>query len=154
MLDGISHERKLRSLHRSKDKTREFYKKKIDEARKQKKSRDEILGISYDEMYEIDYTDDKIAELQLQYLFRQAERGLIPIPKFKTEDEAWEESTVTGRWRLTPQAMSDLRAAVRHEKKEHREHIQTWLTVIAGFVGALTGLVGALIGLLAVLASN
>ena len=71
---------------------------------------------------EVNLIDDDIAKLQTRYLFRQAEKYLIPKPEFNTESGDWEESRIDGRFHLTPNAMLELKAAVRKEKKERREH--------------------------------
>ena len=147
MLAGLSYEFELRRLQRRKEKTRKLHKKLLDEAREQKKNREEIEKIAHDEGSVIDYIDDEITQLQSRYLFRQAEKYLIPLPEFKTHDGAWEKADFTERLRLTPHALSELRTAVRQEKKERREHWQTWLILLTGFMGTL-------IGVLAVLNSN
>ena len=144
MFESISHEFELRCLQREKKKTRKHHARLYDEAEKQKKKRDELEEIIHYEMSEVDFIDDKIAKLQTRYLLQQAEKYLIPKPEFDTDSGAWEESRIDGRFHLTPTAMSELKAAVRHEKKEQREHWQSWLVLIAGLVGALTGLFSVL----------
>ncbi len=147
MLAGLSYEFELRRFQRQKERTRKRFKKLLDEAREQKKDQLEVETIAYNEVTVIEYIDDEIAQLQSRYLFRQAEKYLIPWPERKTDDGAWEESDFTGRWRLTPHALSELRTAVRQEKKVRREFWQTWLILLTGFMGTL-------IGVLAVLNSN
>jgi len=51
---------------------------------------------------------------------------------------------------LTTEAITELRTAIRKEKRERRETVESWLKIIGGFIGVVTGLVGALIGLVSV----
>jgi UPF0716 family protein affecting phage T7 exclusion len=46
--------------------------------------------------------------------------------------------------------MTELRQAIRRERKERREAFEFWLKAIGGVILVLTGLVGALIGLLSI----
>ena len=142
--ETISHNFELRRLQHQKKKTRKHHTKLYDEAQKQKKKRDELEEIIHDEWGEVDFIDDKIAKLQTRYLLQQAEKYLIPKPEFDTDSGAWEKSRIDSRFHLTPTAMSELKAAVRHERKERREHWQSWLVLIVGLVGALTGLFSVL----------
>ena len=144
MFDGLSHELKLRRLQRQKIKTSKHYRTLHDQAQKQKKKEDELQNIISEEMHNLDLIDDDIAKLHTRYLLQQAERYLIPKPEFNTEGGAWEESRIDARFQLTPTARSELKAAVRQEKKERREHWQSWLVLIVGLVGALTGLFSVL----------
>ena len=51
---------------------------------------------------------------------------------------------------LTPEAMVELRAVIRKEKRERRETVEWWVKIIGGLITIGTGLVGALIGLVSV----
>lgn len=93
---------------------------------------------------EIDLIDDEIAQLQSAYLLRQAEIYFVPKPEFKTKDGAWERSNITGLWRLAEHPISELRDVIRREKKERREHLQSWTVLLTGFAGTLIGLFSVL----------
>ena len=145
-MNEIIYRWKLWKLHRARVKTLAAYRRQQDEARKQKKGREELESIIHDEMAEIDLIDDEIESLESRYLIESARRLVLPIPKLEKNSEICEESRITGRYRLSKKGTMDLRALVRKERKERRESAMLWLT-------ALTGLVGALSGLLAILKS-
>ena len=144
MLDILSYKYKLWKLQGEKEKTRKFYRKKMDVARKEKKPQDYIDNFIGEEMHDIDCTDDDIAQIQYQLLTRQAERYFIPTPKVITQDGTWEQSDISGRWRLSENALSNLKQAIRQEQKHGREHWQSWLTLVIGLIGALIGLLSVL----------
>ena len=144
MLDILSYKYKLWKLQGKKEKTRKFYRKKIDDARKEKKPQDYIDGFIHEEMHFIDLIDDDITQIQYQLLTRQAERHFIPTPKEITTDGTWEQSDISGRWRLSEKALSNLKQAIRQEQKHGREHWQSWLMLVIGLIGALIGLLSVL----------
>lgn len=147
MLDTLSFQLNLSKLQHKKGKSRKFYKKKIDKARKENKSSNEIESLIHEDMHIRDLIDDDIAQLQNRILIRQAEKFLIATPTYNTKDGNWEQSDITGRYRLSQATMSNLKDDIRQERKDRRERWQGWLT-------ALTGIIGALIGLLSVLQSD
>lgn len=84
--------------------------------------------------------EDELMHLVSSYWTFVANKHLIPVPEFKTEGGAWEEARTTGRYHLSRQALSDLRAAICKEKKERHELWLLWLAGLTGVIGALTGL--------------
>jgi hypothetical protein len=144
MFDSVQHYFTLRSLQNQKDRVRAKYKCELEQARRDKKSKDDLHEIGVEEFLELDLIDDEIAQLQYTFLVRRAEKLLIPIPEFNTDSAAWRESHVTGQWRLTDDALHSLRMAIRKEQTERREHWQSWLTLIIGLIGALIGLASVL----------
>jgi hypothetical protein len=91
--------------------------------------------------------DEEIEEMQNEHLFRIARRLLLVIPVFDNEGINWEQSSLSGKWHLTREALTMLRNSVRAEQKARREqwnaHV-VWLTAIAGVLGTLTGLISVL----------
>jgi len=84
-------------------------------------------------------------------LIAEADKLHLPRPHQSDQDK-WEEGrplTVIGDV-LTPEAMVELRTAIRKEKRERRETVEWWLKIIGGIITIGTGLVGALIGLVSV----
>ncbi len=78
-----------------------------------------------------------------------------PTPKGAPFYNAWiNEFELSPAWHnakiLTPEALTDLRTAIRKEKRDRLEDFGVWIRVVGGGVGILTGLVGALIGLVAI----
>ena len=144
MFDALKYNIDLWKLQREKDKNKRFYSKKIAEAEKKKYSDDGIDSIVREEVHEIGMVDEEIARVQGLFLVSQAEKYLIPLPKFNTDGEDWEESRITGRWRLSQKSISELKSAIREEQKDRREKWQGWLALLIGLVGALIGLTSVL----------
>jgi hypothetical protein len=90
--------------------------------------------------------DDDISQLTSDYLQREAERLLLPVPKFSTGSNEWEKSAFTERWRLTQATMHGLRSAIRAEKKERSELARAWLSGLTGVIGVLIGLLAVILG--------
>lgn len=97
-----------------------------------------------EEIFHVDDLDDRITQIQIQFLTKQAEKYLIPTPKFKTDDGTWEESKVSGRWRWSKETISNVKKIIREEQKYRREHWQGWLALLIGLVGALIGVLSFL----------
>ena len=134
----------MRRLQADKRRIRKTNKKLIDQAKQQKKPRDELEVLHYDARIDIGQVDEDIWHLQMQYLSQQAEKYLLPIPEFKEDSGEWIQSIFTGRWRLSPDALAKLRTDIRPEQKERREYWTTLITLLIGLVGALIGFVALL----------
>jgi hypothetical protein len=101
--------------------------------------------------WEFDWIEWSIRDIIGRDLIRQAERLHLPTPGHG-ENEKWDLDCFPGLGPvLTAEAMTELRTAIRKEKRERREIIEWWVKVAGGLIGILTGLVGALIGLFAIL---
>ena len=144
MLDILLFKFGLWKLQNDKEKIRKYYKKQINKARKENKSRDEIERVIGDHIANNDFIDDDIAETQHRLLERQAEKYLIPTPKRITKDGTWKQSEITGQWRLSQEAISKLKDTIRQERKDRREYWQSWLALLTGFIGTLIGLLSVL----------
>ncbi len=144
MLEILSYKFELWKLQNEKKKNRKYFEKLIDKAKKEDKPREELDELHRDEMTIEDRIDDYIAQTQYQVLVAQAEKYLIPTPKYITrngiQNGIWEKSDITGGWRLSQNALSELKKEVQQEQKYQREHLQGWLVLLIGFIGALIGL--------------
>lgn len=148
MLDGIRLSLKVQRLERQKRRTFKRYAPLIKLARC-KNDNDEAERLSFDERTDVDLIDDEIDQLHSNYLIRRAHRYFLAIPEFKPKGADWEESQITGGWRLTRPAFEVLRAKVRAEEKERRgpwQNAVLWVTATTGLIGALTGLISAIHG--------
>ena len=144
MLDIIKYRSELRKLQKKREKNRKLYGKLIDELEKAKKSRDEIYSLRHEQNDIEYYIDEQIIQVQHKLVVHQAEKCLIPVPEYSTKDGTWEESTTTGRWRLSQTTIFELKKAIREERKARREHWQSWVTLVIGLIGALIGLLSIL----------
>lgn len=136
MLEIFSYKFELWKLQRNKEKNSKFFDKLVDKAREEKKDREEIDTLYGEEMIIRDRIEDDIAQMQHRLIVRQAEKYLIPTPKYITQDGTWEQSDETGRWRLSQNTISELKKAIRQEQKYRREGV----ALLIGLIGALTGL--------------
>ena len=98
--------------------------------------------------WEFELVDATIKGAISRDLVNEAENLYLPTPDYGA-GERWEQQ-LDGSYALTPEAMTELRAAIRKERRERREVIEWWVKVVGGAIGILTGLVGALIGLIAI----
>lgn len=141
MLENLIYHWKVRRLRREKRRLHNFYKGLSKKARVEKKSHEH----HEEEMMETELIDSELYLLHTQRLLEVAEDKLLPTPEFKTEGGAWEQSHLTGRWRLTMEAIAELRSDIRKEKRESSEHWRLWLAAWTGVIGALIGLTSVLI---------
>jgi hypothetical protein len=147
MFSGIRDWLELRRLQAQKRRTQLSYRKDIQDARTQKLGRAEVEKLERNEMSEVGWIQDEIAELQTRRLFRRAEKYLVPTPEFDRDGPNWSQSQMTGEWHLTRVGLAALRAAIRQEQKERREAVQgrlIWISMLTGLIGALTGLASVL----------
>ena len=139
-MNKISYRWKLRKLHRLISKTVDVYKRLQEKARKEKKPREDIESLISEEIFEVDIIDDEIETLECRYVIESARKLVLPLPDFDKNGDTWEESKITGRFRLSKKAMVDIRSLVRKERKERREGMMFWLAALTGIIGALSGL--------------
>jgi hypothetical protein len=145
MFEAIIHARRVRKLHKERQRIQAVYKEALNEAKAADKSELELERLFFEERMEVEIVDAEIHQLITQRLIQIAERNLIPHPEFKSEGGAWIQSSVTGHWHLTIEAMAELRAAIRREKKERSESWLMWLAGCTGLVGTLIGLASLLL---------
>lgn len=145
MFEQLEYRFKLWRLQRNRARISQLYKNEISSARQEKISSDEIEKLRHEERFETELVDDAISELATRHLYQTAYRYLVPQPGLD-EEEMWEESPVTGKRLLTSKGISELRAAIRKERRERSEHLWMWLAGLTGLVGALSGLMALLKG--------
>jgi hypothetical protein len=145
VFDGIRLRIRLRELERDKARTLKAFSRDIAAAREKKASADEIYKIRSGENFEVTMIDESIYGAHTGFLVTQANRLIVPAPKFDDETK-WSESDTLGVRYLTPAGINELRAAIRAERKLRREALLMWLPV----VGAVTGLIGAMTGLVVI----
>jgi hypothetical protein len=140
MLHGFRHYWQLRRLQAARERIAAAHEARLRQARKEGKGQDTISAVTHDEMSKMYDIDDEILQIHSSYLIAQAGSYLLPIPEIKEGGRDWEKSSITGRWRLAPDALAALRSAVRKEQNERWEHWQTRLTLLIGLGGTLIGL--------------
>jgi hypothetical protein len=103
--------------------------------------------------WEFDSIDAEIKHNDTQDLLDEAEKLYLPTPdrgdqsKWISKDDlkSFENFSV-----LTPDAMSEVRTAIRKERRERREVVESWAKIAGSTITILTGLIGAIIGLVAI----
>jgi hypothetical protein len=96
----------------------------------------------------IDALERKAISDELQY---EAQKLYLPAPALNDEQKWDSDHAIMSPTRfLTPEAMTELRSAIRKERAERRAVFEWWFKILGGAVGIITGLVGALIGLIAI----
>jgi hypothetical protein len=124
-------------------------------ARESKRKKDRAI---LDEWYsingwEFDSIDAEIKHNDTRDLLDEAEGLYLPTPD-RGDESKWiskDDLNSFENWSvLTPEAMTELRAAIRKERRERRETVESWAKIIGTIITICTGLVGAVIGLVAV----
>jgi hypothetical protein len=140
-------------LDRSERKLNKEGKRKQDEARDKKDPalfEDWENNYAYQEYRELQWARNK---LESDALLRQADELYLPRPDYndKTKWIAHDDEyyPLEGHV-LTHEAMTELRATIRKDRKERREEFEWWVKIISSGLTILTGFVGALIGLAAI----
>ncbi len=115
----------------------------------------------YDEWYakngwQFEAIDWWIKENDSRDLLDQAEGMYLPTPGVNDKDKWVDQGEfppgIQQYWSvLTPEAMTELNAAIRQEKKARREVWESWAKIIATIVTGVAGIIGTIIGLVAIL---
>jgi hypothetical protein len=121
------------------------YERKLRELRARKAPESEIDELSSGAMTDDYELDDEVHELHTDYLLAQSRRLMLERPDWKDE-ERWTQGIVTGRRHLTKKGISELRAAIRSERKAARETLLMWVPGITGILGLIVALVAILAG--------
>ena len=140
MFDAIKEYFRLRHLVRNRKKAEAFYHQEYEKA-----DTDEEENAVYAlRSQEVGVIDDEIGFLLSQQCQSKATYLQLPTPPFSETSGKWVEGEYDGKWRLSPQEVFKLRAAIRKEEKERWELWQMRLTLLIGFGGMLIGLVSVL----------
>lgn len=139
MFDWIKYRYCLWKLLRSKRETQGSYSKTIKKA----KSEEEKRKTSSEAGFFIAEEELKIRELQTARLRYIAKRLMVPIPEFKDEN-LWKKDRCLNTYILTSRGIYELKKLIRNEKKEKREIVFSWITLLIGLLGAQIGLISML----------
>ena len=134
-----------RRIHRSMDDISRAHGDAVKKAKASGANAETVYELGHGYHSEHTLAEDELSSITSAYYRRLADRLLIPVPEFKEEGGGWIESEIgPGRFHLTPKALTDLRSAIRMERKERREEWTVWITLLVGVIGALIGLVAVL----------
>jgi hypothetical protein len=145
MFEGAVHAWHLRKLHEEKKRVQASYKALVKEAKASKKSELELDRLWFEERMKVQIVDAEIYDLITQRLILLADRHSIPHPKFMSEGGSWIQTGAASRWHLTIEAMAELRAAIRQEKRDRLIYSLMWLSAATGLLGTSIGLISLLL---------
>jgi len=142
MFDEWKFERKLRQLQNNKRKIAAYYLSKHQEAKK-RDDREELRSIAQVAGSESDMAQDAIDRLVTDYIKDQAERYLVELPFFDTDNNVnWRVAEYTmPRSVLTPSAVRKIRDDIHQEIKKKWERRFIWLQPISILISLSRGLV-------------
>ncbi|RWM18272.1 MAG: hypothetical protein E5X53_13600 [Mesorhizobium sp.] len=83
---------------------------------------------------------DQIEATKTRRLLRKANSLDVPYDYPSEDSPVWERSDQLHTWHPTTIGYSQLRKAIRQERRDRREWAITWAGVIIGIIGALTGM--------------
>ena len=145
MIEYLKYRLVLTKLFRQKVKLRATFKEDILRARKQGKSRDDIMSLESQAWFEEQMVNEEISIIVTDYLIRRAKQHFMPIPS-RDETSMWEQcNKISNRYVLTDTGIFKLRSDMRLEQKERIDVLLTLLAAFTGIVGALTGLAAVLL---------
>jgi hypothetical protein len=98
----------------------------------------------YDRQFEASVYEDEIDQIRSNRLVRVAQSLDLPIPLRTEPSDHWYRSSTLGSWSLTNLGITELRKAIRQEKRERREVWLSW----TGMVVSVLSLVVAILALL------
>ncbi len=126
----------------------------------QAEAREKKDNVIYDEWFsnygwKFEAIDAWIKENDSRDLLDQAEQMYLPTPGLNDRDKWVPEGEfppgIQQYWSvLTPEAMTELNAAIRQEKRARREVWESWAKIIGTIVASVTGIIGTIIGLVAI----
>jgi len=142
MIAWLREEMRLRKLDESGRAARALYSKEISKLEQggDWRGMDSLLSLA---KFEASEYEDEAEEIRSNRLIRRARRLSLPIPPKHEDSDHWWESQYYGTWALTTYGTTELRKAIRQEKKERREVWMAW----GGMLVSILSLVVAIIAL-------
>ncbi|WP_299969186.1 hypothetical protein [uncultured Roseobacter sp.] len=139
IFEDMKFRQRLKKLQTAEQAVMDAYDPDIQKARADK-NWDEEQGIASMMFSERDSVRSEILSLQHRYITKQADRLLLPIPKFDTKSSDWIYSEYSGRWTLSPDVLTRLGREVRQERRERLELTFLWPSAMIGLLGGLIGI--------------
>lgn len=115
-----------------------------------RKNHEEVGSLEAEHMYERHLISDTINSLESLRIQERAERLSLPVPKYSTDNEAWEKGFQPNVVYLSLKTRAELRGQIRKERREGAEY---WTLMLKDVIVPLVGLIGAIMGLISLLRS-
>ena len=145
MLAELKFQKRLKKLSAGQAKTTAYYNRKLKEARKQGKNKDDIMGLDEEAYFEYSMAQEEIDMLITDRLTSKARKLILPLPAFENE-EMWKKChDLSSRFVLTSKGIAELRKNIRSERKDRRDVYIPWIAIAIGLIGALTGLLAVIL---------
>ena len=99
---------------------------------------------------DIDYriADEEIDLLKTQYFKSKISKTIYSLPSHpRTDDEdseIWFRGSYTAEWLLTNKGLVEAHNLLLKDKKERRESISFWMSILFGLLGLIIGLVSVI----------
>ena len=142
IVEDILFRMELRKLQAEEQAVVDSFDPEIQKARSNKNWEQENI-IASQMFFEKDNVRSEIWNLQHRYITRQADRLLLPIPKFDMASTDWRHSEFDGKWTLSSEALARLGREVRQERRERLELAFLWPSAMIGLIGGLVGVLSA-----------
>lgn len=97
--------------------------------------------LDYQRHFESELHQDLIEQIKTRRAIQRADRFEVPVPAASEDSPDWDRSTQLGVMLLTTAGHASIRSAIRQERKERREALLTWASMLIGLIGSLTGIV-------------
>jgi len=139
IFEDIQFRRTLKKLQAQEKAVFDAYDPDIQKARKDR-DREQEQAVASQMFFEQDNVRSEIHNLQHRYVTSQADKLLLPIPKFDTKSPDWTKSNFDGKWTLSLEVLARLGKEVRQERRERLELTFLWPSAMIGLIGGLIGI--------------
>jgi len=137
VIEKVKFRYKLYKLLKKRRQLRKEYDVKILQAKKKRLDRNKIDRLKFDRFHADKEIKEQISALMTEHLYHEATNRCIPFP---TGDANWVSCDTLDREVLTDSAITELRKALREDRKEN---LNVWIPIIC----ALTGLFSVIVSL-------
>ena len=145
MIDKLKYYWRLKKLYKKQEITKKVYDNLIKKAKKEGKKGNEIQRLYSEAGSEYFLIQDQIDILITSYLKSEANKLILPIPE-DDDIKMWKEAPDMCPYKvLSEKGVTELRSAIRRERKERREAHISWIAIIIGLIGAITGLLAVIL---------
>lgn len=118
-----------------------YYDRAIKAARARNASRDDVDALEAEASHFYWELEEELEMLESSRLLKQAAKYMLPKPDFHADPEKdpnWQQGTTfKPTWYLRREAMQEMRARIRAERKARREPFAEWVKILGGLGGIL-----------------
>jgi hypothetical protein len=134
----------LKKKQKELDKVRKSYDAAIRQAKREKKSHDEIEELIQELWGDVQVAEEEVKIAMSREWVRKAEKMFLPVPS-RNEKGMWEQSIFPNTSYLTPAGITKLRNLIREETTARRKAVLELVTPLTGIIGVTTGLIAVIL---------